>query len=856
MSLSGNNTGGATITGTITGLTLPSGYTWGPTGQVGTVAYGQGNTGSTVTNTGTWIIASGAPTDFYWTGAKADGKWNTASGGTNWATAIAGTPDPGSFAPTTGSKIFFTANGAAASGTTTVEAAYSIDSLNFNSNASGGYTINAGAAGALTLNSATTGIVVNSGVGPTVINVPITLANSQTWTNNSANTLTISGNVGGAFNLTTNGTGTTILSGTNSFVNTTISAGVLQIGTGGATGTLGSGTVIDNASLVFKRNNSLSVSNAISGTGSVTQAGAGGTTTLSGNNTYSGTTTISAGTLIAGDNVASTTVLNSALTADSTTDQFTLSGNTLVNGNKVIFGGTTVPTGLTAGTAYFVRDVSGNTFKVSATSGGSAIDLTSNGTSVVATRPGAFGSTTSAVVLGDANSGGNAISLLTGGAFTVERALTVANQGGGTTIGGNTDNTSTFSGTVTLNKDLTVSQVATTGSNALQLSGGMSAGTAGTKTVTFAGPGTINVATTGISDGSGAVAVHVTGGTVKYSVANSYSGDTTISQGALKLGASNVIANGISKGNVVLNPTSGTATFDLAGFNDTINGLSSSGAGSSVVDNTAAGTSSLLTEGDFDVSSTFGGVIQNSGAAATLALTKVGAGTLTLTGTNTYTGATNVNAGKLVVNGSLAAGSTVTVAATATLGGTGTIGGNAVIKGIHNPGNSPGIQTFAGNLTYNGGASVVNWDLNNNTVVNQPNPSAVFDTIVVGGDLSFVDPTTLNLHFNGAGSAVDWSDAFWGISHMGTNGWLVYDVAGNTTGFDKLGLVTTDWLDGQGDSFSGAVIPGSGFFITQEGNDIYLNYSAAPEPGTFVLALFGLATVGFVGWRKVRRPRV
>ncbi len=46
---------------------------------------------------------------------------------------------------------------------------------------------------------------------------------------------------------------------------------------------------------------------------------------------------------------------------------------------KITFHGGTAPTGLTAGTTYFVRDTSAadpDTFKVAATSGGSAIDLT------------------------------------------------------------------------------------------------------------------------------------------------------------------------------------------------------------------------------------------------------------------------------------------------------------------------------------------------------------------------------------------------------------------------------------------------------------------------------------------------
>ncbi len=83
--------------------------------------------------------------------------------------------------------------------------------------------------------------------------------------------------------------------------------------------------------------------------------------------------------------------------------------------------------------------------------------------------------------------GGNATltsaALVTGGAFTVANDITVS--GGGSfataqapgsyvfTLGGVTDNTSTFSGKVTLQNNLTVSQTPTTGSHALNLTGGI-----------------------------------------------------------------------------------------------------------------------------------------------------------------------------------------------------------------------------------------------------------------------------------------------------------------------------------------------------------------------------------------------
>ncbi|MEA9980200.1 autotransporter-associated beta strand repeat-containing protein, partial [Pseudomonas sp. RTS4] len=64
-------------------------------------------------------------------------------------------------------------------------------------------------------------------------------------------------------------------------------------------GTLGTGNVVNNSSLVFNRSDSLSVANQISSTGNLLQSGIG-TAILDGANTYSGTTTINAGTLQVG----------------------------------------------------------------------------------------------------------------------------------------------------------------------------------------------------------------------------------------------------------------------------------------------------------------------------------------------------------------------------------------------------------------------------------------------------------------------------------------------------------------------------------------------------------------------------
>ncbi|WP_269792839.1 autotransporter-associated beta strand repeat-containing protein, partial [Stenotrophomonas sp. Iso1] len=78
--------------------------------------------------------------------------------------------------------------------------------------------------------------------------------------------------------------GLVMLTADNTYTDTTISSGTLQVGGGGTTGTLGSGKVINNAALVFNRSDALVVDNDISGIGKFAQSGSG-LITLTGTNT-------------------------------------------------------------------------------------------------------------------------------------------------------------------------------------------------------------------------------------------------------------------------------------------------------------------------------------------------------------------------------------------------------------------------------------------------------------------------------------------------------------------------------------------------------------------------------------------
>ena len=122
--------------------------------------------------------------------------------------------------------------------------------------------------------------------------------NNATLIFNRSDNLLVGNNISGSGRLIQAGTGTTILTGTNTYSNVTlINSGVLQVGNGGASGTLGTGNITNSAALVFNRSDALTVPNLITGTGALTQIGPG-TLELTRDNSYAGGTIVSNGTLL------------------------------------------------------------------------------------------------------------------------------------------------------------------------------------------------------------------------------------------------------------------------------------------------------------------------------------------------------------------------------------------------------------------------------------------------------------------------------------------------------------------------------------------------------------------------------
>jgi autotransporter-associated beta strand protein len=337
-------------------------------------------------------------------------------------------------------------------------------------------------------------------------------------------------------------------------------------------------------------------------------------------------------------------------------------------------------------------------------------------------------------------------------------------------------------------------------------------------------------------------ATKTTAGTVTLTKANTYSGGTTLSDGTLQLGNNTALGTGT----VALN--GGTLSSDGTANRTILNAVTIGGnviLGNATNDgrlNFSAGVDLGATDRTLTTASSvaFNGAVSGNGG-----ITKAGSATLTLSTNNSYLGNTVLSEGSLIINGdqSSATGA-LTVASGATLGGSGTIGGATTISGIHSPGNSPGVQTFNSGLTYSAGSTFI-WELTGNMSSDR---GIAFDGVnVSGGTLTINGGVTNNLVFNGAGSTVNWSDAFWASNQE----WLVFSNASSPTLSSNVFATINVGLDTNSQSLT-TVRSGSSFSWGTIGDDVYLTY-AIPEPSTY--ALLALLGAGFAGRALVRRRR-
>lgn len=328
--------------------------------------------------------------------------------------------------------------------------------------------------------------------------------------------------ISGAGSVLKTGGGALIMTGDNTYQGgATINGGTLQVGNGGTSGSLGSGAIVNNGTLAFKRSDAILLKNGISGSGSLAQTGTG-TLVITAENTYTGTTTILSGTLQVGDggtsgSLGSGSIANQGILAFKRSDDISL-------GNAVSGTGTLVQAG-----SGRLTVTSNNTY-----SGGTLIE---SGT----------------VQVGNGSASGTLGSgpVLNKGSVVLQRneALVMANpisgigslrqSGSGTLV---LTGANTYTGTTTIDAETTL-QVGNAGNSGTLGSGSVEL----TGTLAFARNDTIVV--DNVVHGAGNLR-QIGNGTLVFTADNDYTGGTSILSGTVQVG------NGGSSGSLGSGPIS------------------------------------------------------------------------------------------------------------------------------------------------------------------------------------------------------------------------------------------------------------------------------------------------------------
>jgi autotransporter-associated beta strand protein len=520
----------------------------------------------------------------------------------------------------------------------------------------------------------------------------------------------------------------------------------------------------------------------ITGTGGITKTGQGTLSLINAGNTFTGGLTVAEGVV----SVSSAGNLGS------------LSGaGVAVNGGTLRFTGGTANSG--AGRVFSVGNatgtfdidstvntrISGNVTNVSGQIGALTKNglgtLTLNGT--VNTYTGLTTVNNGLLVLGISGGSGG---LASGNGLTIGASGTADFQNAGQTLGAvanantatNALNFSNAAGTTTL-ASLSGGGNTRFGSNAT-ITGGISSGT---------------ITTVGL------LTANITGGTVSAGSlsASSLSGGSTTVSGVATIGT-------MSAGNATLNGATSSIN-TLTGGNLTLGSSTALTVSGGTFNGSLSGGQSLFTTGNF----TFGS-----------------------TSTSTFSGATSVGTGQtLVVNGNLSSAS-VSVTSGATLAGSGTVTGSTTIQdsGTLAPGNSPGLITFTGDLTFN------HVDAKAVFEVNGTGRGTTFDAVNVSGALTYNGDLTVSFGYS---PTVPPSVTY-----------ALFNFNTETGDFDTItiGGSYTASLTRAGDLWSGTDGGNTVTFSFDQTNGV-LTVAAIPEPS----ALAALAGFGVIGLALSRRRR-
>ncbi|CAN7423228.1 autotransporter-associated beta strand repeat-containing protein [Caulobacter sp. LjRoot300] len=715
------------------------------------------------------------------------------------------------------------------------------------------------------------------------------VANNGTLAFNRSDSLTFAGAITGAGAVNQIGVGATILTADNSYTGgTTISAGVLQLGAGGATGGI-AGDVVNNAALLFNRSGTVTFAGLISGAGRIEQA-SGGVTILTAANSYAGATTVGGGTLLVNGDQSAATGLTSVASGATLGGIGTIGGDVTVSngatltpgfggpGTLTINGNLALSSGSSLAVDFGAANAVGSPLNDFVNVGG---DLTLDGTINVTVTPGgafdiglyrianyAGALTDNGLAIGTMPAGGevfvqtsvaNQINLINTGSaslnfwdgFAGPKFNGAVDGGDGVWQNGvGNDNWADVTGAVNAPFDNGAFAIFTGAAGTVTIDDGLGAVTAsglqfatngytiagqpltltGSQSVIRVGDGTV-----GGLDYTAVISAELTGatqlvktdlGTLVLGGSNSYTGGTLINGGTLRI-SSDANLGGPASG-LSINGGALNTTADLS----STRAVDLAGAGAFLTD---AGTTLTLS-----------GAISGAGV-----LTKGGTGTLALSGVGGYRGGTTVGAGTLLVNGDHSgATGTTSVASDASLGGIGTIGGDVVLAdgAVLTPGaGGAGTLTVNGNMSLSSGARL-NYEFGAANAVG----GALNDLVTIGGNLTLDGTITVSVPTGGAfdvgiyrvfnyGGALTDNGLTLGTLPGGSDVAVQTSIAGQVNLVNSAGLTLNFWDGAAGPKNNGVINGGNGVWQNSSGNDNWTNLNGVVNAAytDAALAVFG-----------------
>ncbi|MCE9631554.1 MAG: autotransporter-associated beta strand repeat-containing protein [Planctomycetia bacterium] len=489
---------------------------------------------------------------------------------------------------------------------------------------------------------------------------------------------TVLANLGGSVGLTKSTANTVTLAGNNTYSGvTTVSAGTLALGSGGTAGSV-AGNITNNAALVFNRSDNITYSGVISGSGSVQKLGAS-TLTLGGSATTVGSLLVGFNDTSSGTNTLAVAAASAVSIGTGASDQLGVgiwgvdmpstvtsvldlrnATSLTINVGRIRVG-VNDTTGSTNSAKSALLQLPGSATITSATSfviGDSGAPLGLNNESVTTTGTGTITLRTPTMTIGASKATGS----FTLGVGTLDLAGTAGGRASlavGDFSNSSAATGSSFAGTADFSAGTLVASLSSL------VVGRMNQALAGSEAATL----TLGTSASNRLDISGAAA---TNGAVMV-IGRNLNAGTGLASGTVTIGnldsASQIVAT--DNGTAILlgsrtstGPAAGTLNLNGGTLTITTTGTGiTGGSGTSTVNFNgttlrAGATSANWITGLTTANVQAGGALFDTNAfnvtvaqafSGTGGLTKLGAGTLTLTGSSTYSGQTRVSSGVLAL---------------------------------------------------------------------------------------------------------------------------------------------------------------------------------------------------------------